>query len=108
MPDELLPPEQWHTKWHGPWPIDACWRCGRSRAVCRQKIPLWTVVEADAWVQDLNETRAYTPPVVRYRCRWCRYWHMKKARTRTELARAEKQRRKWLIRLRGERHGGTA
>jgi hypothetical protein len=63
----------------------------------------YVVHEADEATRRINETEAYASPVVRYWCRWCGYWHVTTARTPRRRARAEKQRRKWLVRQHNQR-----
>lgn len=79
-----------------------CWYCQRSYAICRTKRLYITWQAADRAVLELNETRAYVSPVTHYRCRWCLCWHVKTCRDKTELRRAEQQRRKWLINKRAK------
>jgi hypothetical protein len=89
-------PERYHADEHPPCAFADCWFCQRDRACCRSKLRFGTREEVDEWVRELNESRGYAHPVVRYRCRWCQVWHMKTARDKRSLKRAEKHRRKWL------------
>lgn len=92
-------PERYHDDNHrrrGRGDFEDCWDCQRARAICRSKKRFDSREGADANVKALNESRAYTTPVVRYRCRWCLGWHMATARGKVRTRRAEKQRRKWL------------
>lgn len=93
--DSLLPPEDYHSIYHEG-EFATCWLCGKARATCRRKIRFNHWSEADEWVRDLNETRKYRNPVARYRCRWCRGWHMTSVTSKIQRSRTEKQRRKWL------------
>lgn len=93
-------PERYHETNHvrrGRGAFEDCWDCQRARAICRSKNRFDTREAADANVKELNESRAYERPVVRYRCRWCLGWHMATARGKVGAHRAEKQRRKWLV-----------
>lgn len=92
-------PLRWHLKNHDVTThIGDCWQCQRSHAVCHSKLRFPTREGIDAAVRALNEGTRYVRPMTRYPCRWCLSWHMKTARKRDELRRAEKQRRKWLAR----------
>jgi hypothetical protein len=94
-------PERYHEENHvrrGRAAFTDCWDCQRARALCRSKRRFDSREAADAAVTELNESRAYERPVVRYRCRWCPGWHLTTARSKVRVKRAEKQRRKWLRR----------
>ncbi len=77
-------------------PFDTCPACAHARTVCQKKIPLNNWVEAKEWQDDFNETHGYQNPVVYYGCRWCNKYHLKTARQRGDLKKAERARRKWL------------
>lgn len=101
------PPDVYHRRnHHGE--FDTCWDCQRARAICRSKIPFDTVEAVDASVKELNEQRGYQRPVQRYPCRWCPGWHMKTARKKHDVKRAEKQRRKWLVSRRGSAYASKS
>lgn len=92
----LRTPERYHEdEHHGP--FADCWRCQRARAICRTKRRYDSYEAADGAVKAQNEAEAYVRPLVRYRCRWCLFWHATTARNPVRVKRAEKQRRKWLI-----------
>jgi hypothetical protein len=94
----------WHRKRHRrpELPVEECWSCQRDRAICRSKISFATWQEASEWVDEFNRTYGYTKTVVRYRCRWCSGWHMATARTKNQVKRVEKARRKDAVRYREE------
>lgn len=94
-------PRAYHDRNHAPVPMAVCFKCGRDKAVCRTKIALATLAEADEWVAEFNQARGWASgrPVCRYPCHWCPGWHMKTAYTAQERARAEKARRRWLRQL---------
>lgn len=97
----ILSPEQYHAKNHRG-PLGDCWLCGRARARCREKIHFGSWQEAEEWVREFNESHRYETAVTRYRCRWCGGWHMANtAGAGHARKRAEKQRRKWLVRQKG-------
>lgn len=96
----LLTPERYHAKNHV-FEFENCWRCQRARAICRTKIRFDSWQEAEGWVREFNEQREFADCVTRYRCRWCGGWHMTKANGPPSSKRAEKQRRKWLVRRAG-------
>lgn len=92
-------PEKYHDDEHVGVFAD-CWRCWRAQGNCQRKIRFTDWAEADEWVTEYHESRAYTPPwQYRYRCRWCAGFHSTTVRDRDRVARhrVEKQRRKWLI-----------
>ncbi len=105
MPGRLgLTPRRYHLKHHSTYVLfDECRRCQRSRAICKSKIQYWSVNDADEATKRINENEGYASPVVRYWCRWCLHWHVTTARNPRRRARAEKQRRKWLVRQHNER-----
>ena len=105
--DPLRPmtPQRWHVKNHDG-PFHACWRCGRAQAICRSKVAYLTRELADMAVAVLNEARGYVAPIVRYRCRWCLRWHVTTAARKPQRWRAERARRKWLIRTHLPAHAG--
>lgn len=104
-------PEQHHNRRHTRThrrdgrqePFETCRRCLFDKATCEKKIRLHTFVEADEWVLELNKARGWRPPLMsHYLCRWCRGWHMKKARDGRERARAQRVFRKWVVQLANE------
>jgi hypothetical protein len=91
-------PEQWHAKNHNRVvSITNCWKCQRAKAVCHSKLRYWTREAADLAVNRFNQTFGWAKQCTRYRCRWCGDWHLTTSRTKVQLKRGEKQRRKHLI-----------
>lgn len=108
-----MTPEQWHGRkhqrpWDEPVSIEDCWRCQRNRAVCRSKRDYDTQEEAISAALEFNVLRGWDLPVVPYTCRYCEKLHLTKARRKNSQRRAEKQRRKWVIREHAEAHGVEA
>ena len=97
-------PEEFHLSEHRPdVSFEDCWSCGQARANCRAKVR-WT----DKWlawdrVKELNQERAYEPPLRVYQCRWCLCWHFTSKFRSGQVARLERQRRKWLTQQELER-----
>lgn len=92
-----MAPERYHERNHEGPPFEECRRCQRARAICRSKQRFETREAAQDAAQEVNEREAYASPVVRYRCRWCPFWHLTTARTGYRRKRVEKQRRRWLV-----------
>ncbi len=81
-------------------PFEQCLRCRTDKRVCEKKIRFTGWEEAQEWVHEYNVSNRWAPPVMtRYRCRWCEGWHMKRAKAKHERARAERQRRKYLVEM---------
>lgn len=60
-------PERYHVKAKHPGEFETtCWNCGRGRAFCKAKLAYVSWQSADVAVKDINESRAYAEPVVRY------------------------------------------
>jgi hypothetical protein len=92
-----MDPERYHAKNHFDFiPFAECRKCQRAQAVCRGKrsYPSWQ--EADTAIVEINEADGYTRHLTRHRCRWCLVWHLATAKTKPQLHRSEKRRRKWL------------
>lgn len=89
--------EHRHAQRHGDRTPEQCHWCHRAAAICRRKIRLATREEAEAWADEFNVSRGWSPPVVRYRCIWCDGWHLTSQMTRRRQGRVERARRKWLI-----------
>lgn len=90
--------EQRHfSRQHGG-PFASCRRCSRDRLVCARKRRWddWETASLDAAQQNV-ETHG-NRAVVPYRCVWCSGWHVTTARTKLQRGRAEKARRKHLLR----------
>jgi len=92
--------ERRHRRNHPPYPMEQCWHCQRDRVHCRSKIRFSSWVEADQWVTEFNEERAYTDTVWRYYCDWCDGWHMYQPTDKEGLRQVERMRRKWLLQRR--------
>lgn len=92
MPEPARP-ERYHEKNHGG-EFVYCWRCAKARAICRSKRTYDTREAADTAARECNERNGWNRPTVRYRCRWCLFWHLTTATKRQDVKRVEKQRRK--------------
>jgi hypothetical protein len=93
----MMAPEQWHAKGHGGLAFDGCWRCERARAICHSKLRYLTREAADAAVLRFNRQFGWAKQCTRYQCCWCKDWHLTTSRTKVQLKRGEKQRRKMLV-----------
>src|SRR6185295_11749328 len=93
---DLPKPETYHRRNHNG-PFETCWRCAKAQAICKTKIPLWSLTEAIAFVDEFNDIKGYVDPVVFYFCRWCHNRHMCTAKTTKERRQAERARRKWVM-----------
>lgn len=91
-----------HARRHPPGPIESCFECGRLRAVCKRKRPFADVTEARVEALRINVANGYDPRISVYPCGWCGALHLTShpgsATKRRWASRAERMRRKALIR----------
>jgi hypothetical protein len=100
-----MTPERWHAKKHddlverGLLNFEECHRCQRDRARCKSKMQIFDdPISASRSAMAQNRETNWRRPVVPYRCVWCPYWHVATIKTRYQVKRAEKQRRKHVTR----------
>jgi len=79
-------------------PIELCWWCQRSRAVCKSKVRYPAPREAHEAALGLNAGAILEKPVSPYVCGWCEGWHLTSRMTKFRVRAIEKQRRKALAR----------
>jgi len=105
----MITPAQFHRSRHSPTsPIEQCWRCGRSRAICLSKQRFGDIRDAQTSARLINEDEQYRRPVTCYSCRWCDGWHVtSKTSSKRRRRRVEKQRRKWMIAKHNEREAAS-
>lgn len=77
-------------------PVNDCSHCHRERATCRKKYRFQTGDEASKKALTINIDTNWERALVSYKCPWCEYFHHKRAKTSTELKRADKAYRRWI------------
>lgn len=84
---------------HGRQPIQECWRCQRSYAMCRSKITYPSRAEGEAVAAEINQRENYVNPVTQYPCDWgtkeLPHWHVAHCRNSTDLKRQRRLWRRW-------------
>jgi hypothetical protein len=94
----MLTVHEWHVAHHQTPDLEVvdCPECRHNWRVCQRKRRFVDQEAADTVADQLNPRRR-SRPLVSYRCRECRLWHLATARKKRDVRRAEKRRRKLLI-----------
>lgn len=91
---------KWHQRNHfRRWyvPQTECWFCQRGAVICKAKDSYPDPRVANETARMLNHQGVLNKPVMPYRCPFCRLWHLTSRLDKTHAKRAEKWRRKDLV-----------